>query len=287
VAIDGASFGSSGDAASKGTGGGIISANTEGPTTFIAPGTFDVRIEGKGVHLLGDPMFNNNGPGGSPPNAATMLGVVQGDLLVQATALNVLPEVQEICNIKCECEAEGRGEECIWKELAARDKASGFTSKIKPQVPYNMDPPGGGSPTPYMSQNEPRPTTNWFIGGSRRPDAVIVSNGSLPPVGSNIRAVVEIKLGDMGWNLGQREAYTEIAGGNNKLLLMNDENCKCPEKEKKPVPVPVPAREREESPGFMRTMQQLTGLTGAALIAYIIVSEGSRLFPPRNLVPVP
>jgi hypothetical protein len=33
--------------------------------------------------------------------------------------------------------------------------------------------------------------------------------------------------------------------------------------------------------------EKLTGLTGAALVLYLIVSEGSRLFPPRNLVPVP
>lgn len=29
------------------------------------------------------------------------------------------------------------------------------------------------------------------------------------------------------------------------------------------------------------------GLTGAALVTYLIISEGSRLFPPRNLIPVP
>jgi len=33
--------------------------------------------------------------------------------------------------------------------------------------------------------------------------------------------------------------------------------------------------------------EQRTGLTGAALLAYLVVSELSRLFPPRNLVPVP
>lgn len=33
--------------------------------------------------------------------------------------------------------------------------------------------------------------------------------------------------------------------------------------------------------------EELTGLTGAALATYLIISEGSRLFPPRNLVPVP
>lgn len=38
---------------------------------------------------------------------------------------------------------------------------------------------------------------------------------------------------------------------------------------------------------FMKKMSEVTGLTGVALLIYVIVSEGSRLFPPRNLVPVP
>ena len=69
VAIKGASFKSMGDIASKGTGGGIISANTHGPSKFIGPGSFDVKIEGKNVQYLGDPMMNNCG---SPSNSATM-----------------------------------------------------------------------------------------------------------------------------------------------------------------------------------------------------------------------
>src|SRR5262249_53079295 len=79
VAIRGATFESIGDVASKGTGGGLISANTEGPAKFITPGSMNVKIEGKNVHLLGESMLNNCGPGGSPPNTgATMAGVGQG-----------------------------------------------------------------------------------------------------------------------------------------------------------------------------------------------------------------
>lgn len=78
VAIRGASFGSQGDMASKGSGGGLVSANTHGPAKFIGPGSMNVKIEGKNVQLLGDPMLNNCGPSGSPANAATMAGVVQG-----------------------------------------------------------------------------------------------------------------------------------------------------------------------------------------------------------------
>lgn len=80
VAIRGATFESIGDIASKGTGGGLISANTHGPAKFITPGSMTVKIEGKSVHLLGEPMLNNCGPSGSPPNTgATMTGVGQED----------------------------------------------------------------------------------------------------------------------------------------------------------------------------------------------------------------
>lgn len=78
VAIRGASFGSQGDAASKATGGGLVSSNTHGPTKFVGLGSMDVKVEGKNVQLHGDPMVNNCGPSGSPPNAATAAGVVNG-----------------------------------------------------------------------------------------------------------------------------------------------------------------------------------------------------------------
>lgn len=95
VAIRGATFGSVGDAASKGTGGGLISANTHGPTKFAGPGSMTVKFEGKNVHLLGDPMLNNCGGGGNPPNAATLLGVVQGPLLVVVDGRDVCPICKE------------------------------------------------------------------------------------------------------------------------------------------------------------------------------------------------
>ena len=77
VAIKGASFCSIGDMASKGTGGGMVSANTHGPCKFIGPGSMDVKFEGKNVQLLSDPMTNNGGASGSPTNSATMMGLVQ------------------------------------------------------------------------------------------------------------------------------------------------------------------------------------------------------------------
>lgn len=56
----------------------FVSANTHGPTKFVGPGSLDVKSEGKNVQLLGDPVLNNCGNGGSSPNAATLVGVLQG-----------------------------------------------------------------------------------------------------------------------------------------------------------------------------------------------------------------
>lgn len=73
VAIKGAYYMSqpSPDVASQGTGGGIVSSKTQGKTEFVAPGSMDVKADGKNIQLLGDAMTNN---GGSPSNAATTPG---------------------------------------------------------------------------------------------------------------------------------------------------------------------------------------------------------------------
>ncbi|WP_342376228.1 DUF4150 domain-containing protein [Myxococcus stipitatus] len=98
VAIAGASFGSQGDMASKGTGGGLVSSNTHGPTKFIGPGSMNVQIEGKSVQLLSDPMLNNCGPGGSPANAATMTGIVQMAKAVAVTYGDDKPCTRKLAN---------------------------------------------------------------------------------------------------------------------------------------------------------------------------------------------
>lgn len=53
------------------------------------------------------------------------------------------------------------------------------------------------------------------------------------------------------------------------------------------IPATAPAPAPQSNRSFLDHMSELTGLTGAALIVYLIISEGTRLFPPRNLVPVP
>lgn len=98
VAIRGASYKSMGDVASKGTGGGLISANTHGPAKFITPGSLDVKIEGKSVHLLGEPMLNNCGSSGSPPNTGATLGGTKHGSAKVATIDRILKEIVCECN---------------------------------------------------------------------------------------------------------------------------------------------------------------------------------------------
>lgn len=59
VAVKGSYYMSKGDMASKGTGGGIVSATVHGKTEFVAPGSMNVKAEGKNVMFLGDAMTNN------------------------------------------------------------------------------------------------------------------------------------------------------------------------------------------------------------------------------------
>jgi uncharacterized Zn-binding protein involved in type VI secretion len=271
VAIKGASFGSMGDMASKGTGGGIVSSNAHGPTRFIAPGSMNVKIQGKNVQLLGDQMLNNCGPSGSPANAATMAGVLQGPVIAQADELGMLAEVQEICDTHCERKAAGNNSQnCIDSALFAKDTAAGYQRRIKSEVPYNM---GTNPPSPYMSRSDPgRQTRNWRIPQSRRPDTVIVNNPSKPWLGDNIAAVVECKWGADAFGPGQERAYSRIAGGRNKMIVLDDGNCQCPDDGKpEPVPVPVPGRqpaaERRGSPQGGPSLQPVAAAVAALGIA--------------------
>jgi hypothetical protein len=284
VAVRGASFGSTGDIASKATGGGIVSSNAEGPTTFLAPGALNVQFEGKNVQLLGDQMLNNCGPAGTPANSATMAGVLHGPVVMQAENLGVLAELKEICDIRCDCKAQGakKVQLCIDKELYARDGASGFNRRTKSEVPYNMK--GKPDPTPYMSKKEPgRQTRNWRIKGSRRPDAVIVNNPSAPWVADNIAALVECKWGADTYNLGQDKAYDRIVGGDPaKRIDLSDDNCTCPEdRDPEPVPVPVkqPAKKSVEddepmfSPDITKPVAAVVATASAIGIAILLAPE--------------
>jgi len=108
--------------------------------------------------------------------------------------------------------------------------------------------------------------------------------------------------GTDSWRRHEQAIRDQQSGLRDRLNKYRDNGCGP----KNPIPAdawkwaskPVPtAKEWEannkrvvvEEPGVfdLKYWETVTGLTGAALIIYLIVSEGSRLFPPRNAIPVP
>jgi uncharacterized Zn-binding protein involved in type VI secretion len=139
VAIRGAMFESMGDMASKGTGGGLISANTHGPAKFITPGSMTVKIEGKSVHLLGEPMLNNCGPSGSPPNTgATMMGLKQKRNSGEA-AVQMAPD----CGQK-KAKKSKPWDDCMCGQVCEMIKAYNKSRRKKAKLPQS--PSESGSP---------------------------------------------------------------------------------------------------------------------------------------------
>ncbi|MBI9089320.1 MAG: DUF4150 domain-containing protein [Desulfobacterium sp.] len=131
VAIKGAYYMSMGDIASKGTGGGIISATTHGKTKFVAPGSMTVKAEGKNIQLLGDAMTNN----GNVDNAATIPGNLQPPLIA-------LPKQMPL-NVDCEKKRNDtrknkKWDECDTEELCAMVK--GFNESKDPKKRISPSP---------------------------------------------------------------------------------------------------------------------------------------------------
>ena len=128
VAIRGATFESMGDMASKGTGGRLISANTHGPTKFVTPGSPTVKLEGKAVHLLGEPMLNNLGAGGSPPNTgSTLPGEGQSDA-------DKKPPFTVDLDCKAKLASDKPKDKCDVEEMCAKIKAMNKSAQPKKQT---------------------------------------------------------------------------------------------------------------------------------------------------------
>jgi len=234
-------FKSTGD--EPGTIGGVVSSTFMKEATWITF-SFDVKLEGKGACRLTDKMFHNH------QNTVNLSGELQA-LIAQH------PEVAVICAIICKCdEAAPTGvagqelkQQCVSAALQGVDDAAGNRSTIKPEINYNMTT---SPPSPIMSRSNPLRGTEYLPGRTseipgfepgagmvRRPDAVIVRNGNVPPTQDNLSAVVEIKFPPDSMSAEQRQAYEEIAGTNADLVELSPQTCECqPPKEKAPVKVP-------------------------------------------------
>lgn len=193
VAIRGATFESIGDMASKGTGGGLISANCHGPAKFITPGSMTVKIEGKGVHLLGEPMLNNCGASGSPPNTgATMMGAG-----ADHADLSAIKDKLE--KIACDCAKEktfqqiypeGDKDEWLNCVILGSRRHKCVADKLNDGTPPPSETgvhPGGGA----NYQSNAMPPGQAYC----RPDIVVTAPGVSPPIdASQMKAILDLKF---------------------------------------------------------------------------------------------
>lgn len=211
IAIKGSYFMSKGDIASKGTGGGLVSATTHGKTEFVAPGSMDVKAQGKNIQFLGDAMTNN----GNISNSGTPTGELQ-DALGPG-------EAQEICNAICDVVKEWPNKkkkkgDTKQKEVAKKLSGDGpmWTAKkgssIIPEVSYKI--PGGlgkkflrliKSATDRLIEGTKNIASGSMARGLNvagalgkgnvvRWDIVVVKNPSQAPIPSNVKKYVEVKF---------------------------------------------------------------------------------------------
>ncbi len=192
VAIRGATFESMGDMARKGTGGGLISANTHGPAKFITLGSLTVKIEGKSVHLLGEPMLNNCGPSGSPPNTgASMMGAdhddLQGDDAEKALqdivceCSKLYDKLQDTRDPKANCRKLGEEKHDCCNDGINLHNRQGKSPKLQTEQGYTEKT---GAHQPDASRKWPRGASpeQYFrgISGKIFPDAAVLdANGKV------------------------------------------------------------------------------------------------------------
>lgn len=155
-----------------------------------------------------------------------------------------------VCKAVCVCSrkpdegASGQNlrQQCVSRNLRDVDRSMDWQSPYKSEVNYDMskDPPA-----PIMRSANPleaHPYLPGWIkkhwhggqdeypagsGAVRRPDVVIVKDGSLPPTQDNIKNIVEIKFPPQAPDLGQTEDYETIAGASNKVVVLGPQNCDC------------------------------------------------------------
>jgi type VI secretion system secreted protein VgrG len=162
-------------------------------------------------------------PGGLPPLSPLRRGVSGPGT----------PDEVTLCGFICMCNdnpaPQKRPSGCLTARLRALDAASGGTSRLKAEVPYDMSKT---PPAPIMSRKEPwRPSTGKPK-GSRVPDVIVVKDPSRPPTQDNIEKVIEVKFPGDDFSDEQIRDYDIISGGA-PFDEFTPEVCGCPDRKRK------------------------------------------------------
>ncbi|HGO6081597.1 TPA: nuclease [Burkholderia cenocepacia] len=215
--------------------------------------------------------MSDNYSGGA---AAGGSGRGEGQTTIVGAKAGLSPEErQKLCDLMCKCGRIGvaiatkKGsrilrQKCIAERLnfanaTSRVMNDGKPTEYMPEVPYDMRPIPPDPPVPIMEDDDPTTPVgrllDWIkekwpgkLGGYikgkkagleqiRRPDVVVVNDPSLPPVQSNIKAVVEMKFDD-DFGAGQEMAYKRIAGSKDKYVALKRADCPCDDEKRKGQP---------------------------------------------------
>jgi hypothetical protein len=308
-----------------GTLGGVKSSTFMKEATWITY-SFDVKLEGKGACRLTDKMFHNHqntvnmggllqAPLDAMPELIELCVIICQCDKAPTKSASGKSDLKEDCVKAALHTAHAAGlNQNMRPEI-------NYNMTTTPPSPLLHRIPGGTTLDPtenlatrMIQEGLKSAQNNAGVYQVRRPDVVISRAINSSPAGSaasltapNLKAVVEIKFNDQARDPGQIRDYERIAGDPNRVVELNPTECMCrepnprpvlvraleDERERRlapqPVRVPQPVPQPAPSGGLfdLDTWSKITGLTGGALILYLVVSEGSRLFPPRNLVPVP
>jgi len=262
VAIRGATFESMGDVASKGTGGGLLSANTHGPAKFITPGSMTVKIEGKSVHLLGEPMLNNCGASGSPPNTgATLAGVIQGVATPGfADAIGDKEVADDLCNAACKAMDDKKKQDQAgsgskgYQQFMAERLSSGppahaptvnprILTEVTTSIPKNFGDtmqvvtsatrkiPGTSAAAPTGLYGGLSYGSQVGKGWSTRWDHIVIKNPAEGCMPSNVQRMVEVKFPGDDLTTNQRRALlaSNEEDYKKRVVMRPEADCKCTE----------------------------------------------------------
>jgi hypothetical protein len=246
LTVKGCTFGSKGGIASKGTGGGLVSATTHGVAKFVAPGSMNVKAEGKNIHLMGEATTNNNS---NPANAATIAELQAAGSMGQIE--DALEKIAEECNNSVneeynkektnpegtkpsgpDCTALGTKKHKCCEDAIKKAK----NPRVHSEVPY--DKAGKLMDSKAIDALKAVATAAWlaagkakgswaaaFFGGGNAPkikaDVVITRPGAASASKGNISKVIDFKFncGDKGkMSKDQKDKYKTILGKTPEII---------------------------------------------------------------------
>ncbi|WP_199540753.1 DUF4150 domain-containing protein [Paraburkholderia kururiensis] len=284
IAIEGSQFSKS-IYDEAGSMGGVVSGTHEAETDWITH-SFDVFVDKKPACRLTDKLFMNH------RNTVNMAGLKQRDLPKKDQDF-----FDKLCQMACECLNELKGklepgqtyQDCVRKKIDKEYYKDGYPkpdADMWREVSYDKD----GWALKGSQANRNIPSSNILWPNTRRLDVAQIENG-------RVTKLYDMKFGNDTLTPQAERDYRKIAeqhtgDEDNFEEFRVDERCDCDDDwpPKQPAPVTVPAPQQKSLlDKFGDALASTTGirLTGTALVAVLVVSELSRLFPPRNAVPVP